>query len=497
MEYVLPKPDYIGYGEWHWPFNKFYLDPEDLFTTLHDRYNTQKLPLQDPVAFHQDVCECANSSATLDEFYSLLEERKAERIKEMTRGWNNISRLITASPRLLACDLCYDFETHTVKTKPGTKNDSMAQRWWAFIQFSRHMSFDALVVFFDGFVRDQRKKWEELDRWATENLAEPKNEKMADRLAAEAARNEPQSPRDTPTPNAGAASIAPSDEPQATSPQQGGRKAQTATPQQTAESSMERKRKSGEDENGSGRKKRRLMSQSAGDDEAERLTAGQVQSKAVEAAEHVSTSKQAEKRKRTDDSQDEARNKRAKTVDDPITSCTQSPIYSPNPDGFGSDASPTELNTESIPSTAVPSDDEPDTIDKDKEWTRRSPQVRASSNPPGCSETINATQASPNEDMEGPAAKDTTTETANVGTSRGKARASRRQRVDKRRAGGEHGSPPPQKQPRQKKRQERKASPSIERLMRSRRSSRRNPGQELWCLGDDATACAAVGARKP
>ncbi|KAL2015313.1 hypothetical protein VTK56DRAFT_5806 [Thermocarpiscus australiensis] len=42
-----------------------------------------------------------------------------------------------------------------------TKNDTRTDRWAAFCDLVRHMSFDRLICFFDGFVRDKRKAEDE------------------------------------------------------------------------------------------------------------------------------------------------------------------------------------------------------------------------------------------------------------------------------------------------------------------------------------------------
>lgn len=113
MNYTLPQINIYTQEEWSWPFRKFGLEREDLFTTLHDRFNLHQLPLQDPMAFHRDVCESARYSATLEEFYSQMEERKAQRIEEMKEAWRNICLLIATDYLVLACPLCYDPETDT------------------------------------------------------------------------------------------------------------------------------------------------------------------------------------------------------------------------------------------------------------------------------------------------------------------------------------------------------------------------------------------------
>ncbi|KKO99458.1 hypothetical protein THAR02_08437 [Trichoderma harzianum] len=149
--------------EWCWPFRKFSLKHEDLFTTLHDRFNTQTLPLQDLPAFHSDVCELVLECDTLDEFYSALEKRKEQRIKELRTAWKDIAGTITVRPAVMACRVCYEDDHGDTERPPGSQNDTRIERWWSFIQYARTPSFDNIVAFFDGYVRDERKnrfaKW--------------------------------------------------------------------------------------------------------------------------------------------------------------------------------------------------------------------------------------------------------------------------------------------------------------------------------------------------
>ncbi|QYS93698.1 hypothetical protein H0G86_001068 [Trichoderma simmonsii] len=149
--------------EWRWPFGKFGLRHKDLFTTLHDRFNTQTLPLQDLPAFHSDVCELVLECDTLQEFYSALEKRKAKRIEQLRTAWDDIAYIIMSRPAIMACRVCYEDDFEDTERPPGSLNDTRLDRWWHFIQYARTPSFDNIVTFFDGYVRDERKnpmaKW--------------------------------------------------------------------------------------------------------------------------------------------------------------------------------------------------------------------------------------------------------------------------------------------------------------------------------------------------
>lgn len=164
MDPLLPEIDLFLDPSWYWYSDKFGLDPQELFTTLHDRFNTKGFPLQDPQAFHQDVCECADNAETLDQFYSKLGDRKAQRMKEMNDAWEEVTTWLSALPKNMFCQLCYDKESKDVKLDPNSLNDGLGERGYAFSQFTRTMSFDSMVIFFDGFARDERREYEESER---------------------------------------------------------------------------------------------------------------------------------------------------------------------------------------------------------------------------------------------------------------------------------------------------------------------------------------------
>ncbi|RBR01725.1 hypothetical protein VDGD_04943 [Verticillium dahliae] len=92
MDPTLPAPDYVTEKQFWWPWNKFCLPPDALYTTLHERFNTRSSTIQEPSAFHRDVVECANNSSTVEEFYNKLAGRKSERINEIDAAWTDYAR---------------------------------------------------------------------------------------------------------------------------------------------------------------------------------------------------------------------------------------------------------------------------------------------------------------------------------------------------------------------------------------------------------------------
>lgn len=534
MDPTFPEPNYQRDFQWFWPCGKFPLDPTDLFTTLHDRFNTKPLPLQDPQAFHRDVFECADKSDTIDEFYSRLEKRKAQRIKEMSTAWQEISTLLFYSP-LLSCQVCYDPETDEVKMKPGTKNHSAAQRRHAFVKYAKWRSFDALIEFFDGYVRDEREEKEKWRRQINERIDGTRRERAAKRATTASGSNEATtsgSPRRTSprtsrnklksrrnasvsTKESPAASAAGSERspPTSSSRRSGPPQADGPSPKQMAESSRAAKRRNDEDASGSARKKRRMASEDHVVDDVE---AEQDKSGAQEAAPF---STRRGKRKSIDDSLSEARRKKAKLTDSPRKMPRQFSRRSADQDQPDRASSPSDGSLSSYHDSEIPETQMPEQDYSRENFRRhmigqfidpsRALFMQGTSQSPseGNSEAIDASQEIPQADEDELAhglteiSKTAAVAAAEEDTKKPKRklqkkpRASNRQRVDKRRSTKEQDPSPPKKQPRRKKPQERNPSPSAQRVLRSTRSSRRDSGQELWFLGDDFVA-RAVGNTK-
>lgn len=144
----LPRPKSPIDLEWEWPSSKFGLPHDALFTTLHGCFNTRSCAILDPHAFHHDVSECGESSDTLAEFYKKLGERREQRVRELEKAWKEIRNILVSVPS--------SWDSVQVGGD-DSKNDSPSDRWGAFCQLSRTMSFDSLVRLFDGFARDERE----------------------------------------------------------------------------------------------------------------------------------------------------------------------------------------------------------------------------------------------------------------------------------------------------------------------------------------------------
>lgn len=104
---------------------------EELFTKLHDQYNTVAFSIQDPEAFHHDVYEISNSASTADEFHRLLADRKQLRLNELNQSLESASVEIIANPNLIG--------TH---------------QWQHALQLFRTRSLDSLVRYFASYLPD-------------------------------------------------------------------------------------------------------------------------------------------------------------------------------------------------------------------------------------------------------------------------------------------------------------------------------------------------------
>lgn len=112
-----------------WPAWKFGMKRDDLNTTLHDKYNTLTLPIQDPEAFHHDVYELSQQAASADEFHGLMAERQQQRIRELTQSMESMAVEIIANPALI-----------------GT------EQWQHALQLFRCKSYDSIVRYFSSYL---------------------------------------------------------------------------------------------------------------------------------------------------------------------------------------------------------------------------------------------------------------------------------------------------------------------------------------------------------
>ncbi|KAK4446357.1 hypothetical protein QBC34DRAFT_305040 [Podospora aff. communis PSN243] len=114
---------------WSWPHWKFGLKRNDLFTKLHDQYNTVPSAIQDPEAFHHDVYEISHEATSTDEFHRLLQDRKEQRLRELNESLESAAFEIIANPSLI-----------------GT------EQWQHAVQLFRTKSLDSLVRYYASYL---------------------------------------------------------------------------------------------------------------------------------------------------------------------------------------------------------------------------------------------------------------------------------------------------------------------------------------------------------
>lgn len=114
---------------WSWPAWKFGLKRDDLFNSLHDQYNTFTFSLQDPEAFHADVCEISRDAETSEDFHRLMADRRRQRLHELHESLESLAVEIIANPKLM---------------------DS--EHWTYALQLFRTKSFDSLVRYFASYL---------------------------------------------------------------------------------------------------------------------------------------------------------------------------------------------------------------------------------------------------------------------------------------------------------------------------------------------------------
>ncbi|KAG6223497.1 hypothetical protein E4U26_004514 [Claviceps purpurea] len=112
-----------------WPAWKFGMKRDDLFTTLHDQYNTFSYTLQDPDAFHHDVYEISHDADTADEFHRLMADRRQLRLRELRESLETLAVEIIANPKLMA-----------------------TEQWDAAVQLFRTKSYDSIVRYFASYI---------------------------------------------------------------------------------------------------------------------------------------------------------------------------------------------------------------------------------------------------------------------------------------------------------------------------------------------------------
>ncbi|KAH6988715.1 hypothetical protein EDB80DRAFT_730826 [Ilyonectria destructans] len=89
-----PVVDFDQQPEYRWPFWKVGLDEAALFGELHERFNTTRMFIQDPDAFHHDVNDIARHASDKADFLSRMQQRRDQRLDELKEIRENIFHFI-------------------------------------------------------------------------------------------------------------------------------------------------------------------------------------------------------------------------------------------------------------------------------------------------------------------------------------------------------------------------------------------------------------------
>lgn len=112
-----------------WPAWKFGMKRADLFTTLHDQYNTYSCPIQEDTAFYHDIFETSHQAHSIAEFHLLASSRKQQRLEELNDAFLSASLEIIGNPNLIR-----------------------SPQWEHALHLFRNRSLDSLVRFFASYL---------------------------------------------------------------------------------------------------------------------------------------------------------------------------------------------------------------------------------------------------------------------------------------------------------------------------------------------------------
>ncbi|KAH8754621.1 hypothetical protein F5883DRAFT_688093 [Diaporthe sp. PMI_573] len=139
-------PDYFAQHPDHrWDAGKLGLDLDDVFTTLPKQFNLMVIPILDRESFRLETQHVASIANECAEFYELLQSRLEARRKEQIKMMMRALLRLASDPEQIELP------------------DRMARHWGHAMHIARSKSFDAIVRFLAGFLRDEEPE----DRVAT------------------------------------------------------------------------------------------------------------------------------------------------------------------------------------------------------------------------------------------------------------------------------------------------------------------------------------------
>ncbi|KAI1818214.1 hypothetical protein GGS20DRAFT_345638 [Poronia punctata] len=130
-----PCPDWFTDKTFFWPCWKFKMEIDEIFSTLHNKFNTWPAPIQTWHAFHADVLDVSSTANTREELFAGLEKRTKQRMQEMTSAWEG-----------LGCHLA------------GGKTVLNNEQWGLVLQLTRTKGLDAMLAFLHSFLSQEDKE---------------------------------------------------------------------------------------------------------------------------------------------------------------------------------------------------------------------------------------------------------------------------------------------------------------------------------------------------
>ncbi|KAH8742401.1 hypothetical protein F5883DRAFT_596611 [Diaporthe sp. PMI_573] len=133
-----PHPLYFAqHPEHYWDAEKFGMDLDDVFTTLPKQFNLMAIPILDRESFRLETQHVSSIAHDRAEFYKLLESRLEARRKEQVTMMTRTLSYLASDPEQMELP------------------DRAARHWGHAMHIARSKSFDCIVRFLAGFLRDE------------------------------------------------------------------------------------------------------------------------------------------------------------------------------------------------------------------------------------------------------------------------------------------------------------------------------------------------------
>lgn len=133
-----PDPDYFAQHPDHlWEAGKLNMDLDDIFTTLPRQFNFMSIPILDRDAFRLEASHVASITHDRAGFYELLQTHLEARRKEQLDMMMHALLRLAGDPEQIGLP------------------DRTARHWGHAMHIARSKSFDTIVRFLAGFLRDE------------------------------------------------------------------------------------------------------------------------------------------------------------------------------------------------------------------------------------------------------------------------------------------------------------------------------------------------------